>query len=317
MTCDWCPQKCTQQFPACFQLYPGTTYRKNPGSIHELHKLAQRIKPTYYDGIELDYAHRLAANKTATCNWVWSHTRPSGFRFGGIYSLRLYEDFLQTPTITADINPTTLASNVSIVFYPHSALRLEAAMQRAAEDVELQTQTTIELTRPSTTLTCNMYNVRSNSGRSTISLMRSITESWALGAELLLEWTDPRSLMADTAIAARYSKYNYQIAASASRQGIDISYWQRIHERIQMATLLAWHRKTEKTIATICYQWDFDDAVVRSMVNSDLSVGFQYYRSLPHIPCGMGLSALISLVTNRFAFGLKFVLDPSGQRRGD
>ncbi|XP_053946633.1 mitochondrial import receptor subunit TOM40 homolog 1 [Anastrepha ludens] len=317
MTCDWCPKKCTQQFPACFQRHPGTTYKRNPGNIHELHLLAQRIKPQYYDGIELDYAHRLAANKIITANWVWSHTRPSGFRFGGTYSLRLYEDFLQTPTIKADINPTTLASNFSIVFYPHSALRLEAAMQRAAENVPLQTQTTIELTRPSTTLTCNMYNIRSHTGRSTISAMHSITNAWALGAELLVEWMDPRSITAETALAARYSKHNYQIAASASRQGIDISYWQRIHERIQMATMLAWQSKTEKTIATICYQWDFDDAVVRSMVNSDLSVGFQYYRSLPHIPCGMGLSALISLMTNRFAFGLKFVLDPSGQRRGD
>lgn len=94
MTCDWCPQKCTEQFPACFQRYRGSTDKKNPGNIHELHILAQRIKPKYYDGIELDYAHRLAANKNITCNWVWSHTRPSGFRFGGIYSLRLYDDFL-------------------------------------------------------------------------------------------------------------------------------------------------------------------------------------------------------------------------------
>ncbi|XP_012156612.1 mitochondrial import receptor subunit TOM40 homolog 2 isoform X2 [Ceratitis capitata] len=317
MTCDWCPQKCTEQFPACFQRYRGSTDKKNPGNIHELHILAQRIKPKYYDGIELDYAHRLAANKNITCNWVWSHTRPSGFRFGGIYSLRLYDDFLQTPTIMADINPTTLASNVSIIFYPHNALRLEAAMQRAAAEEPLQTQTTIELIRPATTVSWNMYNVRADSGRSTISIMRSITKSWALGAELLLEWNDPRSLMTDTALALRYSKYNYQVAASASRQGLDLSFWQRIHQRIQMATMLAWHRKTNMTIATICYQWDFDDAVVRSMVNSDLSVGFQYYRSLPHIPCGMGLSALISLLNNRFAFGLKFVLDPSGQRRGE
>ncbi|XP_011189733.1 mitochondrial import receptor subunit TOM40 homolog 2 [Zeugodacus cucurbitae] len=317
MTCDWCPQKCTQQFPACFQLYPGSSEKKNPGNIHDLHLLAQRINPKYYDGIELDYAHRLAANKIITCNWLWSHTRPSGFRFGGNYSLRLYDDFLQTPTIMADINPTTLASNVSMIFYPHHALRLEAAMQRASEDLPLETQSTIELTRPSTTLTWNMYNAHSQRGRSTISLMRSITNSWALGAELLLEWTDPRSIMTKTALAARYTKHNYQIAASASREGLDISYWQRIHQRIQMATMFAWDRKSQKTIATICYQWDFEDSVVRSMVNSDLSVGFQYYRSLPHIPCGMGLSALISLLNNRLAFGLKFALDPSGQRRGE
>lgn len=193
-------------------------------------------------------------------------------------SLPLVFEKQQTPTIMADINPTTLASNVSIIFYPHNALRLEAAMQRAAAEEPLQTQTTIELIRPATTVSWNMYNVRADSGRSTISIMRSITKSWALGAELLLEWNDPRSLMTDTALALRYSKYNYQVAASASRQGLDLSFWQRIHQRIQMATMLAWHRKTNMTIATICYQWDFDDAVVRSMVNSDLSVGFQYYR---------------------------------------
>jgi len=48
--------------------------------------------PKFYDGIELDYLHRLAPNKYITAAWVLSHIRPSGFRFGGLYTFRVQDD---------------------------------------------------------------------------------------------------------------------------------------------------------------------------------------------------------------------------------
>ncbi|XP_073847475.1 mitochondrial import receptor subunit TOM40 homolog isoform X2 [Musca autumnalis] len=318
MNCEWCPPKCSTKFPPCFQKYPGVSSKTNPGNILGLHHLANRLKPDFLDGIKLDYCHRLNPNKVLTANWRLSHNEPSGFRFGGIYTAHLRGDVMQTPTIHADINPSNFSTDIGIVYYPHPRLRIQAEMQRADIEAPLETQTCIELSTNSSTLTGILYNARKESGRGTLSYLRAINDKLSLGGELLIEWTDPYSMMADIALAARYRRHAYSVAATISRQGIDVSYWQRLHRKIQMATLWAWQRKTEKSLATICYQWNFEDSHVRGQFDSNLSVGFMYSsRVMPHLPLSMDLSLLINLLTNRFAFGLNFTLDPSGLQRGE
>ncbi|XP_065354655.1 uncharacterized protein LOC135949121 [Calliphora vicina] len=316
MKCDGFPPKFRAEFPPCFKKYKRGYSHCNPGNIKELHYLAHRIKPTLLDGIELDYVHRLSPNKSINANWILSHNKPSGFRFGGIFTALMHDDYMQTPTIRADINPTTLSMNIGLLYYPFRCLRLETEMQRASDEAPLQTQTCIELCTNSSTLTTNLYEVRRDSGRATLSFVRSVSDHLALGAELLLEWMEPSSLMTDTAIAGRYKRHSYSVAATVSRQGIDVSYWQRIHRNIQMASLLAWHRKTDKSVGTICYQWDFKDTHIRGTFDSNLSVGFMYTRFPPNIPLCMTFSLFTNLHTNKFIFGLKLILDPYGLRRG-
>ncbi|KAL7728041.1 hypothetical protein ACLKA6_017891 [Drosophila palustris] len=317
MSCNSCPPFGGYKFPSCFERYGGINNTKNPGNVQSLHSLAHNVMPKFYDGVELDYYHRLAPNKFISAAWVLSHVRAAGFRFGGLYTFRVADDFMLTPTIIGDVHPTTLAANLNIIYYPFKPLRLEAVLQRLTEDVPVETQYTIEWTRPNDTWTANFYNVRNESGRCTLSGMRSLTQHWAIGGELLLEWNEPKNLMTDLAVAARYSHHNYSFAATASRQGLDVSYWQRIHPQIQMANLLAWNRSTRKTIATICYQWNFWNCAVHGMIDSDALVGFMWTRYLSYIPLQMGFSVVMSLPTDRFAFGMRFILDPSGLRRGD
>ncbi|XP_013109001.2 mitochondrial import receptor subunit TOM40 homolog 2 isoform X1 [Stomoxys calcitrans] len=318
MNCEWCPPKCNVKFPPCFYKYPGTRSKTNPGSVLELHCLANGIKPDFVDGIKLDYHHRLGRNKAITANWTLSHNEPSGFRFGGIYTAHLHGDIMQTPTIHADINPTNFSTNIGIIYYPFRCLRIQANLQRAAEKAQLDTQTCIEWCTNASTLTTTLYNARTESGRGTLSYLRALNEQVALGGELLVEWNEPHSVMTDIAFVARYRQPLYSLAATVSRQGIDVSYWQRLHRKIKMATLWAWQRKTGKSLATVCYQWNFEDAYVRGKLDSDLSVGVIYSsRILPHVPIGMDLSLLMNLSTNRFVFGLNFTLDPSGLRKGE
>lgn len=316
-SCTSCPSGGTPQFPGCFQKHGGVSLKKNPGNVQSLHMLAHRVMPKFLDGIELDYLHRLAPNKYITASWLLSHNKSSGFRFGGIYTLRVEDDIMLTPTIIGDIHPTSLAANLNILYYPFKNLRLEAALQKANDKTPVETQYTVELVRPCDTWSANFYNIRNESGRCTLSVMRSISLHWAIGAELLLEWNDPNNLMTDLAFAARYAHHNYSFAATASQQGLDVSYWQRIHPNIQMANLLAWNRQTRKTIATICYQWNFWNCSVHGMLDSDASVGLLWTRYLNYLPLQMGFSVVMSLPSNRFAFGMRFVLDPSGLRQGD
>ncbi|XP_005182619.1 mitochondrial import receptor subunit TOM40 homolog 2 isoform X2 [Musca domestica] len=314
----WCPPKCNAKFPPCFEKHPGVTSKSNPGNILGLHNLANRIKPSFLDGIRLNYRHSLKPNKMLTASWRLSHNEPSGFRFGGIYTVRLHGDVMQTPTIYADINPANLSTDVGIVYHPYPQLRVQAEMQRAALGAPtLETQTCIELSTHSATLTGMLYNARRESGQGTLSYLRAINDKLSVGGELSIEWTDPYSMMTDIAFAARFRQRSYSIAATISCQGVDVSYWQRLHRRIQMATLWAWQRKTEQSLATICYQWNFEDAHVRGQFDSNLSVGFIYSRVMPHIPLSMDMSLLINFLTNRFVFGVNFTLDPSGLRRGE
>lgn len=94
MKCDGCPPKFRAEFPPCFQKYKSVYTHCNPGNIKELHYLAHRLKPTLLDGIELDYVHRLSPNKSINANWILSHNKPSGFRFGGIFTALKHDDFM-------------------------------------------------------------------------------------------------------------------------------------------------------------------------------------------------------------------------------
>lgn len=100
MSCHSCPPFSGKRFPACFEKYGGFSSAKNPGNVQSLHSLAQNVMPKFYDGVELDYFHRLAPNKFISAAWVLSHVRPSGFRFGGLYTFRVFEDFMVS-SITA------------------------------------------------------------------------------------------------------------------------------------------------------------------------------------------------------------------------
>lgn len=97
MTCKSCPNKDIELgffFPGCFERVSGHCTKKNPGNVQSLHILAHRVMPKFFDGIELDYLHRLAPNKYITAAWVLSHVRAAGFRFGGLYTFRVKDDTL-------------------------------------------------------------------------------------------------------------------------------------------------------------------------------------------------------------------------------
>lgn len=72
------------------QRVPGTYILPNPGNIANLHKKTRDIMPIWVEGVQLNYRKHLAPNKILLCNWVLSHTSPTGFRIGGIYNSRYH-----------------------------------------------------------------------------------------------------------------------------------------------------------------------------------------------------------------------------------
>lgn len=75
----------------------------------------------------------------------------------------------------------------------------------------------------------------------------------------------------------RYNRDGSTVAASFSSQAGDISYWRQIHPAVQVGMLMAYSKQKPLT-ASLFYQWDFHDSLVRGMINSQWSVGFTYRR---------------------------------------
>lgn len=266
-------QKC--KFPAPFECYKGTKWVLNPGNIENLHLKQRQISPVFFDGIGMEYSNTFAPNKTVFGSWLLSHTNPSGFHIGGFWANKCKANILESPLIKAQFNPMTMASNAAIVYFPLPWLRLEAEMQRLRNTTSKNFQA--EATTKSSTISLKFYNPTPVRGRICFSALRKITKRFDFGGELLMEW-DRKAVMANTALAMRYGTSSYEFAGTASRNGIDLSYWRRLTKDIQMGSSLAYNKNTDKTIANICYQWQFKDATVRGLVDSDWSVGFSYCR---------------------------------------
>lgn len=120
MKCEGCPPKFRADFPKSFQKYWGRRSQRNPGNILELHSIAHRIKPTFLDGIELDYVHRMTSSKLITAKWILSHNIPSGLRFGGIYIAGKNGEIMVTIQIFNNLHEI----NVSKCFSKPRLLRL-------------------------------------------------------------------------------------------------------------------------------------------------------------------------------------------------
>jgi len=76
----------------------------------------------------------------------------------------------------------------------------------------------------------------------------------------------------------RYSINNSSLASTFSHEALDISYWHQVHKAIQLGSSLVYNKKKGRAIGSIFYQWEFQDAFVRGMMDSDWSVGFTYNR---------------------------------------
>ena len=76
----------------------------------------------------------------------------------------------------------------------------------------------------------------------------------------------------------RYSFKNYSISATASLDAVDVSYWQKINDCMQLSSSFILNKKTSKTLGSVCYQVQIKDAVIKGMIDSDWSVGCTYNR---------------------------------------
>lgn len=263
------------KFPKQFEKVPGTRWLLNPGNIESLHLKQRQIFPSFFNGISVEYSNSLQASRLFHWTWCLSPTTPSGFTLGGISASGCTKHGLLPPILRAEFNPITLASSATAVFFPVSWLHLHFELQRLRNVIQMNAAA--EVSMPKSTLTLKLYDPKDTSGRISFSCLRKMTKRLDLGGELLLEW-NRNYVTALTAFAARYGRDDYEIGATVSLMGMDLSYWRKLTKDLQIGSSLAFNNHTGKILANICYQWHFSDATIKAMIDSDWLVGFSYFR---------------------------------------
>lgn len=107
--------------------------------------------------------------------------------------------------IKIDVNPSTLSTNLSFIYYPWPSVRLECLEQIGPSTTERCADNfiSLEYIGKSLTSTFYIYNARRESGRFILSYLQSVTSHLVCGAEIVLEW-NKMSLVGQTALAIRY-----------------------------------------------------------------------------------------------------------------
>ncbi|CAO1399452.1 unnamed protein product [Diamesa hyperborea] len=306
----------TAYFPQNYSHFPGcVTGILNPGNIANLHKKTRDTMPIWFEGLSLKGVKNLDVHKTLNINWNIGNNTPCGFRVGGMFGIKSTSNKTQTPLIFGDTNPTTLATNLHFLFHPIPKLKLETKIQTGAYPFIADlgdSIASVEYLGDSSTTSFNIYNPKQNAGRFTIGYLKGVTKQLSLGAELLTEWYDGQ-WNAQTALAARYSFKNYSVSTTMSLDALDVSYWQKVNDSMQISSSLIMNKKTSKALANICYELQMENTVIKGMIDSDWSVGCTYNRHLKHPASAFGFSVLFCIPTNKFYCGLKFELNSNLQ----
>lgn len=260
--------------------------------------------------------------------------------------------------ILGDTNPSTLATNLHILYHPVPQIKLETRIQAGpypSADVGDSIGIAEYLGKRSTA-TLTVHNPKRASGRMTIGYLYSLTKNFCAGAELLAEWQQQQELKYTLALAARwvaiffymplkiffiplatadcshcshfsnakiffslfvyvdifpclcisistqitrsiptfmsqahtqkflhfqycrYSMKKSSVAATISKDALDISFWHQPRAFMQLGASFIWIARTSRTLAQICYQLEMRDSIIKAMIDSDCAVGCTYSR---------------------------------------
>lgn len=292
----------------------------NPGNLSKLHKKYQDIEPNYIEGLEFVVQRSQNPGRILFCNAKLSETTPTGLRIGLEICRTKNVDMLKTPSLTLDVNPYTLSTNMQFNYHIWPSLRMKWHAQVLPTNLIVQKSPVIsfcsnnvfslDFYRPSSTVSLNAYNVSKDSGQITVSGLKNVSAGWSIGSEMLVEWEN-KELSTNWALAARCTRNKSVIAGTVSitNGNLDLTYCRRINDSFQIGTSLVFNNRMKKAIGSICYQWYFNNGIIRAKLDSTGSVGFSYKRKIEFTDHCFGLSVLMNIPKNRLACGIKMDLN--------
>lgn len=297
----------------------------NPGNLTQFHSKSQSIEPRWIDGLNWRLRNARSPDRVIFCNGVLSQYCPSGCRLGVIIRPKDNENesVLTTPIFEAELNPYTIASNVALLYHPIPSFRCKfstkirdrtktesfVSITDISERFSAISAVSCDWFGKSTTISLDAYNLTNNSASLTISYLRNLSNSFAMGMETSVAWTKNQNIVVGSALAARFSTRDTTIAATGSLAplSLDMSYFHKVNQFIQMGSSVAYNHDIHKAIGAIFWQLDLYDAMVRCKLDSNGCIGISYDRSIQNYD--FGFSILFNHKSNNVMCGLKFGCD--------
>lgn len=90
-----------------------------------------------------------------------------------------------------------------------------------------------------------------------------------------MEWCESYR-NAQVALAGRYACLHGVMAATVSKRALDVTFWKKMSDTLQMGSSLVLNPDHQKNVAALFYQWEAQDVVIRGMTDSNCAVGFTY-----------------------------------------
>lgn len=66
------------------------------------------------------------------------------------------------------------------------------------------------------------------------------------------------------------------LAATCSWNALDVTFWQKLNENVQIGSSLVMNRQKNHSIGSVFYQWEQNNVVIRGLIDSKWTVGFTY-----------------------------------------
>lgn len=234
------------------------------------------------------------------------------------------DSVLKTPILEAEINPYSLAANVSLVYHPIPSIRWRISTNIRDRHETDESASFIDSSRrftgigaiacdwfgKSTTISLNAFNLTNNTASLTMSYLQNLTNRFAMGMESSMSWMQNQdSVGVSTALAARYSieDKTFAVTGSLAPLKLDLSYFRQVNKFIQMGSSLAYNHDIQKAIGSLFCQWDLYDAMVRCKLDSNGCIGLSYDRYIQNYD--FGFSILYNHKNNNVMYGVKIGCD--------
>uniref|UniRef100_A0A182LV08 Uncharacterized protein n=1 Tax=Anopheles culicifacies TaxID=139723 RepID=A0A182LV08_9DIPT len=281
----------------------------NPGDMANLHERINHLRPHWFEGFQLNVTRSCGVNRTMGASWTLSHVTPTGFRLGGHFRRRCSDSVLTTPLVALDVNPTTLCSNLLLLYRPvrsvglEMALQLQPGMNAFVDELSLQYTgaSRTSTVRCSTPGTLDTYRV-------SVDHLVSLNDRLCFGVEVLCECYRG-TCNTNVAFAGRYNRKTYTLAATISPEAFDLSYWQKVSDTLQLGSSMIVNQRQNRALGSVCYRLEHADTVIRGSFDSDWTIGFTYGRKLTPAAFTACLSLLFCAPKNTFQCGFRIDLD--------
>jgi len=286
----------------------------NPGTVEELHRLAQGVSPMAFEGAKLLVNKGLSNNFQVSHTLTLSNSMPSGYRFGTTYvGTNMLSPMEPGTVLMGDVDPSgNMTAN--IVHSPLDRLRCKmiAQIQQSKwQSVQFTGDYKADLYTAS--LTLGNPDLIHGTGVAVLHYLRAVTKHISLGAEFAYQASPqiPGGHIGVLGVLGRYQTDDMALSGQISNSGsLHASFYQKCSENLQIGVEMETNFKMQESSASLGYEFDVGKGgfVLRGSVDTNYLVKSVMEKKLLPLPFTLALCSLINHKKGSYQFGCGLII---------